>query len=68
MTKMELEFADATVDITASGEVSIQCDRSNIDLTLRRKGSIGHRGDLVRALYEASLEWMVANNEAVDPK
>lgn len=68
MTKIDLEVADATVDIATRGGVSIKCATNAVDLTLRCE--IGGYRDiaLIRAMYKASREWLVMMGEIDAPQ
>lgn len=68
MTKIDLKVADATVDIATLGDVSIKCATNAVDLTLRCE--IGGYRDiaLIRAMYEASREWLILNREIDAPQ
>lgn len=68
MTRLDVEVSEATVDIATRGDVSIKCAANAVDLTLRCRIGGYHDIVLIRAMYEASRDWLILNGEIDAPQ
>lgn len=65
MTTISVEVVSPRVHITGMGKVSIECDTRAVSVEVEARR---HDATLIRALYEASRDWLVLNGEIDAPK